>query len=176
MLIHSRVNNPVIVGSSVHNVRIERLWRDAFRCVISVFYQLFYYMEDIGKLNPLSEVDLFCLHFVYIPRISRALENFRNGWNNHAVTTEHSMTPVQLFSSSVISNGYAATYQQRSQVSNNDSQTLTGFVEVPTTNSPLTQAQEDLLKSIIDPLQESSNYGIELYDQVVQFVHFINQT
>ena len=28
----------VITGSSVHNTRIERLWRDVFRCVSSIFY------------------------------------------------------------------------------------------------------------------------------------------
>lgn len=32
----------VIVGSSVHNQRIERLWRDVFSAVTKVFYDLFY--------------------------------------------------------------------------------------------------------------------------------------
>ena len=34
-----------IAGSSVHNQRIERLWRDVFRCVCSTFYSLFYDLE-----------------------------------------------------------------------------------------------------------------------------------
>ena len=76
MMEHSTSNNPVIVGSSVHNIRIERLWRDTFRCVLSVFYQPFHFLEECGKLDSMSESDLFCLHFVYLPRINKALEDF----------------------------------------------------------------------------------------------------
>ena len=34
----------------------------------------------------------------------------------------------------------------------------------------LTSAQENELKALVDPLQDSSNYTIELYDQIRQFV------
>ena len=43
-------------------------------------------------------------------------------------------------------------------------------VVVPPISSPLTTSQEDELKSLINPLQDSSNYGIELYEHVQQFV------
>ena len=43
-------------------------------------------------------------------------------------------------------------------------------VTVPRTASRLTSAQEDELKALVDPLQDSSNYAIEVYDQVRQFV------
>ena len=168
MLTHSTVSNPVIVGSSVHNIRIERLWRDTFRCVLSVFYQLFSFLEECGKLDPLSESDLYCLHFVYIPRITRALESFRCGWNNHAITTEHSMTPLQMFTSGSL----AHNIQLDSFHGDVDSalQLDASGVIVPPTSSPLTRPQEDELKALVDPLQESSNYAIELYDQVREFV------
>lgn len=165
MLTHSTVNNPVIVGSSVHNVRIERLWRDTFRCVLSVFYQLFCFLEECGKLDPLSENDLYSLHYVYIPRINRALESFKSGWNNHA---ERCMTPLQMFTS-----GSLTRDTQLDSFNGDVDSTLeldADGVVLPPTNSPLTSIKEDELKSLVNPLQDSLNYAIELYDQVQQFV------
>ena len=69
----------VLVGSSVHNQRIERLWRDVFHCVCHCLYSLFYAMEDGGILNPDDEVDLFALHYVFIPRINVCLRQFVDG-------------------------------------------------------------------------------------------------
>lgn len=54
-------------------------------------------MESDGALNCLNEVDLFCLHTVFLPRINSALHSFVESWNNHPVSTEHNQTPNQLF-------------------------------------------------------------------------------
>ena len=61
----------IIVGSSVHNQRIERLWKDSHRCATSFYYRLFYYMEQHDLLDPINENHLFALHYVYLPRINR---------------------------------------------------------------------------------------------------------
>ena len=36
----------VLVGSSVHNQRIERLWRDVFTAVAQLYHRLFYHLEN----------------------------------------------------------------------------------------------------------------------------------
>lgn len=87
----------VITGSSVHNERIERLWRDVYRCVGCLFADMFRTLEEEERLDPLNEIDIYCLHYVYIPRINFALKEFTESWNNHSLSSAHNLTPNQLF-------------------------------------------------------------------------------
>lgn len=85
-----------ITGRSVHNQRIERLWRDVFQGCTYVFYHLFYNMENCGILDPSDEVQLFALHCVYLPRIQRNLDLFKAGHSKGPLSTEHNASPEQL--------------------------------------------------------------------------------
>ena len=85
-----------ITGRSVHNQRIERLWQDLFQSCIVLFYNLFYQMEDTRILNIDNEIHMFCLHYVFIPRINRAISQFLDGWNHHPLSSMGNLSPVQL--------------------------------------------------------------------------------
>ena len=86
-----------ITGRSVHNARIERLWRDLHEQVTSSFYRLFKSFEARGILDPDNEMQLFCLHAVFLPRINHCITCFKNMWNNHRIRTAGNNTPLQLF-------------------------------------------------------------------------------
>ena len=86
-----------ITGRSVHNSRIERLWRDVYQAVVSLFYDLFNMMEADDLLDRDNELHLFCLHAIYQPIISRKLETFTNAWLTHKMRTASNKSPLQQF-------------------------------------------------------------------------------
>ena len=81
---HGSDHRSMMTGSSVHNQRIERLWRDMHQCAIKLYYRLFYYLEEQGILDPNDDTDIYALHYVYI-RV------------NNRVRTDHGQSPKQLF-------------------------------------------------------------------------------
>ena len=92
-----------IAGSSLHNQRIERIWRDVYRCVCSTYHEIFYSLEAVGVLDPDSEMDLFILHCLYLPLINHSLKEFFNAWNSHPLRTEHNWSPKRIWLNSMIS-------------------------------------------------------------------------
>lgn len=83
-----------ITGRSVHNQRIEGLWRDMQKEVTQLLYMSFYAMEDAGKLQADDDVHHFDLHTVFLALINQNLTTFVEAWNLHRIRTAHNKTPT----------------------------------------------------------------------------------
>ena len=94
----------IIIGSSVHYCKVERAHKDVYVGVLCHFAEIFDGMERDGLLDPFSDVHLYALHFVYFPRINRALKEFVSQWNNHPVYTENNLSPLQMYTQGKLQN------------------------------------------------------------------------
>lgn len=174
--------NSHITGSSVHNQRIERLWRDTFRCVGQVYYSLFYDMEDSGMLNPDSDMDLFSLQYVFLPRINAQLVQFVKAWNRHPLRTENGLTPLQLWNRGLLS---ASTQFQNEIASgltvSNDYGVDTDVlgishsldedrVVIPEVDIHLSDSELEYLHMHHEPLRRSDNNGVDIYEEVKEYI------
>ncbi|KAK4688286.1 hypothetical protein P7C73_g1822, partial [Tremellales sp. Uapishka_1] len=85
-----------IQGTSTHNQRIERLWVDLQKWCTDSYRLVFEYLEENGMLNIENPVELWCLHFCYIPMLNHSLVWFTNRWNKHKMRTEGGRSPEQI--------------------------------------------------------------------------------
>lgn len=164
----------VLIGSSVHNQRIERLWRDMHRCATSNFYRVFYHLENCDLLDPLNPIHIYAIHYVFLPRINRALHFFKEAWNSHRLRTEHGQTPNQLFVAGTLRLQHAGLVALDFFDQVSDSYGIYEVedlplvedeegVVVPPIDFSLTDEQLGELQSRVDPLNDSENMGIDLY-------------
>ena len=178
-------SSAVITGSSTHNERIERLWNDVRRSVSEEFRCLFRQLEQERSLDPLNETDVYCLHYVFVPRINNVLSEFMVAWNNHKLSTEHNSTPNQLFLRGMLSThapgdtpmllptpttsqlgGVTSSATTISSVAGQLSLPLpsvSGHVYVPRSSFKTCAILEQALQMQVNPLGASTNYGKDIY-------------
>ncbi|CDQ62133.1 unnamed protein product [Oncorhynchus mykiss] len=72
----------VIVGKSVHNQRVECLWTDVWSAVTCQYYNFLHSLEEEGYLDLSNSIHLFCVGYVFLPRLRADLQRFTESWNN----------------------------------------------------------------------------------------------
>lgn len=163
----------MITGKSTHNQRIERLWRDVYEGVLSLYYQLFYFMEDKGILDPFNNLHIAALHHVYLPRINEKLELWRNAWSRHRIRTVRSsplrlwvagqlQNPVGIGPTSVDVEHYGVDGVMRDREGDNRP-----IFEVPHIVSVHCL---QTLGNQVPPVWNSTNHGIDIYLQALHII------
>ena len=89
-------NSSYIAGSSVHNTRIERLWRDMRTHTIQFYIVFFTFLETNHGMELGNLLHIYTLQYLFLPRINDELRQFIDIWNNHKLSTEHHRSPHQL--------------------------------------------------------------------------------
>ena len=159
----------VILGSSMHNQRVERLNRDVNVNIAHVFNPKLQELEDLGLLDVNNETDMFCLHYVLLPRVKRSLQEFVYAHNNHGLRTEGNLSPLQLLHL----NSHLTSLHQTT-ISSIPGEGLPELiddvprVEVPRTECPLTNEEYLELERQIDPLSDTPL--LEIFHNTLQFV------
>ena len=108
-------------------MRIERFWRDIYIGSTSLFYHLFYHLEDCGILHCEDTLHLWCLHYIYIQYINHTLSAFVSAWSQHSLRSAQDMSPLQVWMHGMLSNynsGHRITeelYHQEDYVSGTSS-------------------------------------------------------
>lgn len=176
----------MITGSSVHNQRIERLWRDMHRCVTSIYYKLFYYLEHHGYLNPDNAIHQFALQYVYLPRINKS-QGFHgrlefpwdSNWTSlvtQSAFCERNITDAEertafLRLSEEVDDIYGVD-DNVAVVDEDDEYT----VHVPPNTFMLSTEQVTQLQARVNPMAPSETFGIELYTETLDFLHTLVNT
>ena len=132
-----------------------------FTPMIDTFTQL----EIEGSLNVSNETDLFCLHFVYLPRINKLLQDFACCYNACCIPRGSGATPSQIF------------YAHNENVSVNNKDILPNllsnedFSDISLQSvSPIPVEKLNELKKHVNPLEDSSDNGKDLYYRTGTFV------
>lgn len=145
-----------------------------------MYYRLCYFLENCDLLDPLNPLHMYALHYVYLPRINKSLQFFKEAWNDHGLRTEHGLTPNQLFTAGALRlrNSGLTALDFFDEVSESygivedlplQSEDQEG-VAVPPNEVSLRDEQLTELQRSVDPLSHSDNMGIDLY---VQAIHCI---
>lgn len=179
-----------LTGPSVRNTRIERLWRDVVESVVTIFTSLFMFMESHRILDPGNEIDMYALHYVFLPRVQRLLDRFVRRFNMHSVSTEHNRTPRQLWASGCLRNFHSPnagirdvfdpdippnlnTYGDDPEAPLPGPDSDEGGVLLPAVILDLSSEIQTSLEENFNAMHDDNNYGINIYLQVREFLQRI---
>ncbi|XP_057292863.1 uncharacterized protein LOC130621576 [Hydractinia symbiolongicarpus] len=127
-----------------------------------------------------NELHLFCLHYVFIPRINAHFQRFILGYDHHPIRTERNLSPLQLWERGLLLQRRPSeddivddcdSYGIDWSVPSHYIETRDDAIVVPEINHPF--QSNDLYLEFCrsnDPMANCDNFGIEVFLRTVQVV------
>ena len=165
-MIEEKGDLSVEMSSKLERVQwVTIIKNDLNNSILTPLLDTFTQLEIEGSLNVENDTDLFCLHFVYLPRINKLLKDFACCYNACCIPHGNGATPSQIF------------YAHNEQISDNTKDILPSlinkenFPEVSLlTIAPIQAEKFQELKDHVNPLDDSSDNGKEIYYRTGTFV------
>ena len=135
-----------------------------------------------GCLDIDNPEHMWALHYIYLPRLNKDLELFRGQWNQHSLSTEGNLSPLQLFVKNSLAhcNTTLTAMQDLFNGRNLSGEALVNGplpelpdlsqVVVPAIPCPISLQRLEVLQQQIDPLQDDGALGINLYTSTLRFI------
>eukprot|EP00794_Sanderia_malayensis_P016382 gene16382-18021_t len=143
-------------------------------------------MEDVSLLDPLSEIDLWSLHFCFCDIINAKLQNWVNGWVRHPLQSERNLTPLQLWTRGMFNSSSLPYTNDTNNIVHenygidwdgpiNTNDTLENTVSLSDLNCPLDEEEAASLKANVQNMGFSANNctpvaAVQTYQFVKEFV------
>eukprot|EP00794_Sanderia_malayensis_P002280 gene2280-2624_t len=138
-------------------------------------------MENANILDEHSELHLFALCFVFLPRINRSLQEFRSQLNYHGLSSAPSRkSPLALWHESML------TFEEDIFVDNLDLYGVdyednfanilepSGIIAVPDTIYRISGETSAHINQNFIPLLDDGNHGINCYCNLVDYLETIS--
>ena len=145
--------------------------------MLAFYARIFEAMEDEGILEILDNVHLYSLHYVFIPRINRSLDEFIQQMNNHPVSSENNQSPLQMWEKGMLDNmhsGYTALSPAEIDDFGVDPEGLLPVDEEDyqvNVSPPSIEVSDNHLTQMPCPLQSDGNSGVNIFKQCVELLN-----
>ncbi|PFX31313.1 hypothetical protein AWC38_SpisGene3841 [Stylophora pistillata] len=139
--------------------------------------------EDSGNLNIEDPTNMFALHFVFLPRLNKALHEYQETFNHHGIRTANSWSPYQMWMNGMLHDDNPLSHGGLDE----DPDDLVFYGHYPqgpspfddsdnnVTISPIEIHKQDevlqILQQEIDPLKPSTDMGIDIYIDALDLVN-----
>ena len=166
----------MLTGKSVHNQRIERLWRDVYTGVLCFYYNLFHHMEDEGLLDPLNDLHIAALHYTYTSKINDKLQIWKEAWASHRMRTAKS-SPQCMWVSGQYQNPVGIDFVDEElygtegfvQDSEEDTSASRPIID-SVSATVLNEECKRQLDSEVNTTWGSSTFGMDIYTRVLSII------